>query len=116
MLAIESDRGGGLPVGYTTDASGSVEAFLAELFGGAAATHGGGADISPLSEFGVPLAGFYPSPQRYFDYHHSRHDVLAAVHPRELQLGAISLASLAHLAADHPREWPRSSGPAGERR
>ena len=30
--------------------------------------------------------------QRYFDVHHSALDVLSAVHPRELELGAIVLA------------------------
>lgn len=108
VLAIESDRGGGLPLGYATDAAGRPAELLAELWGGAPCAHGGGADISPLAEFGVTLAGFYPNPQRYFDFHHSQNDVLAAVHPRELELGAISLASLAWLAANHPGDWPRN--------
>lgn len=108
VLAIESDRGGGLPLGYASDASGSARELLAELWGGAPCARGGGADISPLAEFGVTLAGLFPNPQRYFDFHHSRHDVLAAVHPRELELGAISLASMAWLAANHPGDWPRN--------
>ena len=109
MLAIESDRGGGLPLGYASDASGPAAALLAELYGGAPCGRGGGADISPLAEFGVTLAGLFPNPQRYFDFHHSRHDVLAAVHPRELQLGAISLASMAWRAAEHAGDWPRNA-------
>jgi hypothetical protein len=108
VLAIESDCGGGLPAGYTSEAGTEGDRLLAELWGGPAAGSGGGADISPLAQDGVPLAGFYPSPQRYFDYHHSANDVLAAVHPRELQLGAISLASMAWLAAEHEGEWPRA--------
>jgi hypothetical protein len=110
VLALESDRGGGLPLGYALDAAGAVAEILARLWGGAPSARGGGADISVLAEHGVPLAGLYPNPQRYFDFHHSRHDVLAAVHPRELQLGAISLASLAFLAADLDGEWPRNPG------
>jgi hypothetical protein len=109
VLAIESDRGGGLPAGYTAEAGEAGDALLAELWGGPAAGRGGGADISPLAQDGVPLAGFYPSPQRYFDYHHSANDVLEAVHPRELQLGAISLASMAWLAAEHAGPWPRAA-------
>lgn len=112
VLAIESDRGGGLPAGYTVEAGEAGDALLAELWGGPAAGRGGGADISPLAQDGVPLAGFYPSPQRYFDYHHSANDVLEAVHPRELQLGAISLASMAWLAAEHDGTWPRAAGKA----
>ncbi len=108
VLAIESDRGGGVPLGYATDASGAAAQLLAGLYGGPPCARGGGADISPLAEFGVTLAGFYPNPQRYFDFHHSHKDVLAAVHPRELQLGAISLASMAWLAAEHADDWPRN--------
>jgi len=108
VLAIESDRGGGLPLGYASDAALGALGTLATLFGGAPCARGGGADISPLAEFGVPLAGLYPNPQRYFDVHHSAHDVLAAVHPRELELGAIVLASMAWLAADLEGDWPRN--------
>lgn len=111
VLAIESDRGGGLPLGYATDATGAALEALTELWGGAPSARGGGADISTLAEFGVPLAGLYPNPQRYFDFHHSRNDVLEAVHPRELQLGAISLASMAWLAAERAGDWPRDPGP-----
>ena len=107
VLAIESDRGGFLPLGFATDASGSVLDLLRELWGAPESGRGGGADISVLAEFGVPLAGLYPNPQRYFEYHHSRHDVLDAVGPRELELGAVVLASMAWLAADHPGDWPR---------
>jgi len=110
VLAIESDRGGFLPVGYTVEAGAEVEALLAHLWGGPAVTRGSGADISPLAQDGVPLVGFYPDPQRYFDVHHAASDVLAAVHPRELQLGAISLASMAWLAAEYGGAWPRSHG------
>jgi hypothetical protein len=108
VLAIESDRGGALPLGWASDAAGAALATLSKLYGGAPCARGGGADIAPLAEFGVPMVGLYPNPQRYFDYHHSANDVLEAVHPRELQLGAISLASLAWLAADHEGEWPRN--------
>jgi hypothetical protein len=116
VLAIESDRGGGLPLGYASDAVGDARAVLARLWGGAPCARGGGADISPLAEFGVPLAGLYPNPQRYFDFHHSANDVLAAVHPRELELGAIALASMAWLAAELEGEWPRNPPRAPRRR
>ena len=108
VLAIESDRGGGVPIGYASDADGQAAALLERIWGGAAHSRGGGADISPLAEFGVTLTGLVPDPQRYFDFHHSRHDVIEAVHPRELQLGAVSLASMAWLAAEVEGDWPRT--------
>ena len=73
--------------------------------------------MKPANTRGLPLArsdidilgrevdGF--DPQRYFDFHHSRRDVLAAVHPRELALGAAAIASLAWLAAE-AEELPRN--------
>jgi hypothetical protein len=43
--------------------------------------------------------GFIPDSQRYFDYHHAATDVLAAVHPRELELGAVVQAVMAYVVA-----------------
>jgi len=114
VLAIESDRGGFLPLGYVSDADGGAQELIERLFGCPPVARGGGADISPLAEFGVNLLGLYPNPQRYFEFHHSRHDTLEAVSPRELELGAASLASMAWLAAEHPGRWPRATGPSSE--
>ncbi|MEK7483183.1 MAG: peptidase M28 family protein, partial [Planctomycetota bacterium] len=61
------------------------------------ATGGGGADIGPLKDQGVPLIGLYPDSQRYFDYHHSIKDTFEQVNPRELALGGAALASLIYL-------------------
>ena len=115
VLAIESDRGGFTPRGFTTDATGRAFEVLKDLVRAQEATGarwlmpgGGGADIEPLSDGGVVLVGYYPDPQRYFDFHHSRHDVLAAVHPRELALGAAAIASLAWLAAEAEEPMPRN--------
>jgi hypothetical protein len=58
---------------------------------------GGGADIRPLRDQGTVLAGFIPDSQRYFDYHHSRHDVFENVNKRELELGAINMAAMIYL-------------------
>jgi expansin (peptidoglycan-binding protein) len=43
--------------------------------------------------------GIVPDSQRYFDAHHSSQDVLTAVNPRELELGAIVMAIAAFLLA-----------------
>jgi carboxypeptidase Q len=45
------------------------------------------------------VMGFIPDSQRYFDYHHSANDVLSAVHPRELELGAVVQAVMAYVVA-----------------
>ena len=58
---------------------------------------GGGADIGPLAPQGVPLIGFLPDSQRYFDYHHTPVDTLDKVCKRELEMGAAAMAALIYL-------------------
>ncbi len=117
VLALEADRGGFTPRGFATNAAGELRSILGEVAAllaplGAGTVQGGhgGADISPLAQDGVPLVGYVPDAQRYFDYHHSARDRIEAVHPRELELGAIAIASLAYLIADFPDALPRPAG------
>jgi carboxypeptidase Q len=58
---------------------------------------GGGADIGPLGPLGVPLFGYLPDSQRYFDYHHTQEDTIDKVNKRELELGAAAMAALTYL-------------------
>jgi len=106
IAAIETDAGGFAPLGFgvTTDSaafekfkkfSGPLEAIGADRI----QKGGGGADISPLAEAGVPMIGLMPENQRYFDYHHSDKDTIDKVNPRELELGAIALAIFAYEIA-----------------
>ncbi len=100
------DRGGFLPVGLSV--GGSPETFLKlerleNLLKPSGIVWirpgGGGADIGPLAGQGTVLMSLVPDSQRYFDVHHSALDVLAAVHPRELELNAIATALLAYLVS-----------------
>jgi hypothetical protein len=107
LAAMESDRGGFLPVGLGI---GGGEENLKRfrqwkyLFTPLGISWvrpgGGGVDIGPLAESGTIFAGFIPDSQRYYDAHHCSQDVLQAVHPRELELGAITMAVLAYLLAE----------------
>lgn len=103
-FALESDRGGLLPRGFGISApDGRLEKMLAlgkyfEPYGIHEFTKGGGGvDIGPLGQFGVPLSSFVPDPQRYFDYHHSGNDTFDKVNIRELQMGSAAIASLIYL-------------------
>jgi carboxypeptidase Q len=107
LAAIESDRGGFLPLGFGV--GGGDKSLrkvlqwlpLLELSGiDWIRPGGGGVDIAPLARSGAVLMGLVPDSQRYFDVHHCRRDILAAVHPRELELGAVSIAVLAYLLAE----------------
>lgn len=106
LAAVESDRGGFLPVGFGVGGGDAVERkvqswhpLLQRLGIYWIEPGGGGVDISPLAESGTVLMGMVPDSQRYFDAHHCSQDVLAAVHPRELELGAIAMAVLGFLLA-----------------
>ena len=107
MAAIESDRGGFTPRGFTADGHDDVfnKKFkkvaewlpLLEPYGLAIRKGGSGADISGLKEQKGLLFGFEPDSQRYFDYHHTAIDTFDAVDKRELELGAASMMSLVYL-------------------
>ncbi|MDH5379339.1 MAG: M20/M25/M40 family metallo-hydrolase [Cyclobacteriaceae bacterium] len=104
IVAIESDRGGFVPRGFslsmTEKQKGKIEKWQPLLlkYGiGDLSQAGGGADIGPLAEQGVPLMGFLPDSQRYFNYHHTDADVFEAVDKRELELGAATMAVMIYL-------------------
>jgi carboxypeptidase Q len=107
VAAIESDRGGFLPLGI--GAGGKGEAFdrvksWEPLFQRVGLQWvrpgGGGVDVGPLGASGTVLMGLVPDSQRYFDVHHSGTDTLDKVHPRELELGATAMALLAYLVSE----------------
>ena len=103
--AIESDSGGFMPrfFGVSPKALDSVRRWEPTLrrFGiESFQSGGGGADIGPLGDLGTTLFGLEPDGQRYFDYHHSRNDTIDKVNPRELEFGAMAMATLAWLLSE----------------
>ena len=58
---------------------------------------GSGADIGPLKNGEVILAGLRPDSQRYFDYHHAASDTFDKINKRELELGAAAMTALVYL-------------------
>lgn len=107
VAAIESDRGGFLPLGFGVGATGDTlarirgwEPLLQRVGLQWIRPGGGGVDIGPLGESGTILISLVPDSQRYFDFHHSGIDTLDAVNPRELQLGANAMALMAWLISE----------------
>ena len=103
-FALESDSGGFTPRGFSFDCSDEQFQNLLPLFSYFGPysvkefTRGGsGADISPLRDGKVILAGLRPDSQRYFDYHHAANDTFDAINKRELELGAAAMAALVFL-------------------
>jgi carboxypeptidase Q len=108
VAAIESDRGGFVPRGFTVPSQpGPREKVrgwknLLEPYGlHDFSQEGGGADIGPLAQFNVPLIGLLPDSQRYFSYHHTVEDTIDKVDRRELALGAAAMAALIYLIDQH---------------
>lgn len=106
--AIESDRGGFTPRGFSFDGVEEVRNPMLkmveqwkELFEPFNLHHFdygfGGVDIGLLRNQNVPLIGFVPDSQRYFDFHHAKNDLFEGVNKRELELGAASITSLVYL-------------------
>ncbi|MBT6235963.1 MAG: M20/M25/M40 family metallo-hydrolase [Bacteroidetes bacterium] len=110
VCAIESDRGGFSPRGFSIDGSDAQIATVAawqgllEGYGLHYFKRGyAGVDIGPLKKeenkvnSNLFLMGLYPDSQRYFDYHHSDDDVFDNVNQRELELGGASMAAMVYL-------------------
>lgn len=109
FAALESDRGGFAPRGFTCDGTPEQVAWLVSIapFFKDYDLHifekgYGGVDIGPLKKSypEIPLFGFVPDSQRYFDMHHSPNDIFENVNKRELELGAAGIASFIYLL-DH---------------
>jgi carboxypeptidase Q len=106
IAALESDRGGFAPRGFNCDGSQNFISLL-QTFAPQFKQYDlhefekgyGGVDITPLKEAfpGIPLFGFVPDSQRYFDFHHAPSDVFESVNKRELELGCAAIASMVYL-------------------
>ena len=105
IAALESDRGGFRPLGFELGTAKDYPKFqkwepLLQSIGLFwLRPGGGGLDVGFLAESGAVMGGLVPDSQRYFDVHHSARDVIDAVNPRELELGAVAMALVAYILA-----------------
>ena len=106
ICAIESDRGGFLPIGFDVVKSEEhlkmVQQYTNLLFDYDLLKFKnghGGVDINPLLEYYPEMVqlGMAINSQAYFNYHHSEADVFEAVNKRELELGAAAMATMTYL-------------------
>lgn len=107
LAAIESDRGGFTPRGFSCE--GNSEVFpqrfakfkqyedLLSPYDLRFTKGGSGADISRLKDQKGLLIGLVPDSQRYFDYHHTGADNIDTVNKRELDMGVAAIFSLIYL-------------------
>ena len=118
VLAMESDNGAFNPKGYVLGGSDSAAAVVQQVAGlmqpinatGVQRVDGSpAADITPLSEAGVPTMEIDTEGSRYFWYHHSDGDTLDKLDPAELARCVAAMAVMAYVVADLPDALPHSA-------
>lgn len=104
IFASESDFGAG-PIWQFDSANQtfmkSLKPILEKLdiAPGVVAT-GGGPDIGPMAQFGVPVIRLNQDGTDYFDYHHTANDTLDKVDPVSLKQNVAAWAAVYYLAAN----------------
>lgn len=114
VLAMESDGGVFKPSGFGFTGSDEAYAIIREIAtllegieSGTITRGGGGADIGPLMETGVPGMGLSVDGSRYFWYHHTNADTIDKLDPDEVALCVATMAVVAYVVADMPQRLPR---------
>ncbi len=115
VAAIEADTGTYAPLGFGftgSDAAfgqlGSVGRLLeSRLKAGKLTRGGGGSDVGPLLEEGVPVLGLNVDRARYFWFHHTSADTVDKVSPKDLAACTGALAAMVWQLADSEVRLPR---------
>jgi carboxypeptidase Q len=119
LLAIESDNGVFKPrgVGFSgTDSAMAVIRQVATLLdrigAGGVVPDGGGSDIEPMMQLGVPGMSPDVDESRYFWYHHTEADTMDKLDPHEVALCVATMAVMAYVVADLPAPLPHGAAAA----
>jgi carboxypeptidase Q len=116
VAAIESDAGAAHPLGFDTKVSAVATEKLRPIvdvlqsFGASvlqASSYPPGADISAMSDAGVPALGVLQDGRTYFNYHHTAADTLDKVVPAELRENSAAMAVMAYALANMKEPLPR---------
>jgi carboxypeptidase Q len=118
VLAIESDNGVFRPRGVGFSGGDGARAMirdiarlLAPIGADTVGRSGGGADIAPLAQRGVPTMNPDVDGGRYFWYHHSEADTVDKLDPADMARVVALLAVVSYVVADMRERLPRA-GPA----
>jgi carboxypeptidase Q len=116
IAAIESDAGAAHPLGFEIKAAPAAIDLLhpvqtvLQSVGSTIFESSGfspGADITEMSDAGVPAFGLNQDGRTYFHYHHSPADTLDKVVPSELRENAATMAVMAYALANMKDTLPR---------
>ena len=115
VAAIEMDGGAEQPIGFGMAVPPGNPAFeqafqnvqgigrlLRGIGAGGMFRGGGGADIGPLMQDGVPGFGLRTVGEHYFDWHHTEADTLDKIDPQNFKKNVAAMAVLAYVLADMP--------------
>lgn len=109
VLAIESDEGVFAPRGFGftgPDAAFAVVQqvgrLLAPIGADSITRGGGGADIGPIMQLGVPGMGLTVDGSRYFWYHHTAADTPDKLDPADVGRSVAAMAVMAYVIAEMP--------------
>lgn len=113
-LVMESDEGTFTPTGLLFSGSESARKIMAEIMtllkpinASALDSGGGGTDIGPWMEAGVPGASLKNDNDRYFYFHHSNGDTMTVQDPTAMNLCSAVWAVVCYTVADYPDMLPR---------
>jgi len=116
IAAIESDAGAAHPLGFDVKvAAAAIEVLrpvqtVLQSIGATVlqpTTYAPGADISAMSDAGVPAFGIMQDSRTYFNYHHTAADTLDKVVPAELRENAAAMAVLAYALTNMKETLPK---------
>jgi carboxypeptidase Q len=115
ILAFESDGGVFKPSGFGFSGGDSARAIVREIasllrsIGADSVTPGGGgADIGPIVQLGVPGMSPNVDASRYFWFHHSNGDTIDKLDAREMAQCVAAFAVMVYVVADMPDRLPRA--------
>ncbi|MEZ4589347.1 MAG: M28 family metallopeptidase [Gemmatimonadales bacterium] len=107
VLAIESDGGVFRPIGFgftgpdpARPVLADVVSLLARIGADSLLPSGGGADIGPIMEAGVPGMSHNVDGSKYFWYHHTEADNVDKLDPREVAMNVAAMAVMAYVVAE----------------
>jgi len=116
IVAIEADSGGTRPLGFSFKGSDSAFALIQEISpllrnlrsDNVERSQGSpGADISVITDAGVPGLGLRNDSTHYFDVHHTDADTFEKMDRTDLALNVATMAIMLYVLADMPQALPR---------
>lgn len=122
VLAFESDGGVFRTTGFGFNGSDSamtmvreIATLLRSLGADTVSRGGGGADIGPIVQLGVPAMSPQVEGSRYFWFHHSDGDTVDKLDPRDMAQCVAAFAVMIYVVADMPERLPRAATPGAGR-